>query len=88
MYFVVYFIAIKQYTIIPKNWVRNGDEMIEKFINYSINRNQEHLCFWSSQKDENDEPRGEPNFEAEISDTILQNGEMCFKGKLKKFFSK
>lgn len=85
-YFVVYATGAKKHVVIPENWVFEHEIMIEKFVNYSINRNQNHLCFWSNETNENDEPYGEPNFNATRSHMF--DGEICFYGKLVKYYSK
>lgn len=64
---------------------------MEKFVNYSINRNQTHLCFWSSKKNVFDEPDGdyEPDFGGPLGVSFPDNNtECCFKGKLVKYFRK
>lgn len=84
-YFVVYAIRGKKHVVIPENWVFEHEIMIEKFVNYSINRNQKHLCYWSNKKNEKDEPHGEPNFIATCvpsHNNLLQTNKLSLISKV------
>lgn len=89
MFFVVRLADANKHHIFPKEWIRDSEIFLEKFVNYSINRNQTHLCFWSSKKNIFDEPDGdyEPDFGAPLAVNFPDNNaECCFKGKLVKCF--
>lgn len=47
MYFIVFLVKDRKTIIVPKNWIKNIDEQIEKFINNGLNSNQRMLCFWT-----------------------------------------
>lgn len=87
-YYVVYFSVAKKHLVVPRNWIYQSKKVLEKFVNNAINANQKHLCYWRNEKNENGEPRGEPNFNAPISNEFSSNNEMCFFGKVKRFFCK
>lgn len=56
MFYVVYLIDARVYLVIPINWLRDGSaRVLEKFVDYGLNPNQKHICFWS------------PNIEADAS---------------------
>lgn len=48
MFYVVYLVDAKKYLVIPCSWLRDGEGVIlEKFVDYGLNSNQKHLCYWS-----------------------------------------
>lgn len=48
MFYVVYLIDARVYLVIPINWLRDGStRILEKFVDYGLNSNQKHICFWS-----------------------------------------
>lgn len=55
---------------------------LAKSLNNRINRNQEHLMFWSSDFTK------EPNFNLPVSDRFDKSGDACYMVKLLKVFGK
>lgn len=55
---------------------------LAKSLNNRINRNQEHLMFWSSDLSK------EPNFNLPIADQFDKSQDACFMVKLLKVFGK
>lgn len=51
MYYVVYLIDVKDFVVIPVEWLRDNDIYFERLVNYSLNSAQTHLCYWSSNAD-------------------------------------
>lgn len=49
MFFVVYFIAAAVHRVVPYTWIIGISEHIQKFVNHSLNRNQEFTAFWTNQ---------------------------------------
>lgn len=61
---------------------------MEKSVNYSINSNQVHRCFFSNNINENGESDVVPNFHAQIANEIVEGENFCFFGLLVKYFGK
>lgn len=55
---------------------------LAKSLNYRINRNQEHLCFWSN------DLTNQPNFNLPISNHFDPSIDSCYKVRLLKVFRK
>lgn len=49
MYFVVFLIEAKKIVVIPQTWIHGISDQWKKFINNSINRNQQYLCYYSEE---------------------------------------
>lgn len=89
MYFVVYFVNAKKYLVIPKYWVFDHGVALEKFINYSLNSNQKHMCYFANDVDQDSMLWHEPNFDAPFVNEFPFHGEEGrFIGLMKRFFSK
>lgn len=88
MFFVVYFCSAKKHVILPVFWVKDHELMIEKFINLSLNKNQEHLCFWSNKQNAQGEPHGVANFNAPLANDFSSTNDVCFMGKLVRYCRK
>lgn len=91
MFFIVHFDSIKTNVIIPPNWIKGINDQMEKFINYGINCNQLHRCFFTldeSAYDENGCPKlnYKPNFDMPLRNDL--NGDGCFYGKIRKYKGK
>lgn len=89
MFFVVRLIDANKHCVFPEQWIRDSRIFLEKFVNYSINSNQTHLCFWSSIKNVFGEPDGcyDPDFAAPVVVNFPEDdADCCFKGKLLKYF--
>lgn len=69
---------VKKVIAVPMKYVYKFD--IAKGLNNRINRNQVHLCFWSS------DPEKEPRFDLPISNRFDRQVDSCFKVKLLKVF--
>lgn len=65
---------------VPTHYIYMFD--FAKSLNNRINRNQEHLCFWS-----NDWSK-QPKFNLPIANRFDSSVDSCFKVKLLKVFSK
>lgn len=83
MFYVVYLIDIDEFIVIPMEWLRDNDIYHERFVNYSLNNAQTHLCYWTSKFDaitRNGEPSPEfpPNFNAEMRNSFSFD-EGCYK---------
>lgn len=46
MYFVVHLKDPSYDIIVPKNWIKGIEDHWEKFVNHSLNKNQEFLCYF------------------------------------------
>lgn len=79
MFFVIYFVGGRNFLVVPAKWIKNYRQVMEKSMNYSINSNQLHRCFFSN------ESNSEPNFHGPIAHVAL-HGDCCFYGLLVKFF--
>lgn len=86
MFLVVYSIRSRNFLVLPAKWVKNHEKVMEKSMNYSINTNQVHRCFFSNNIDENGLTDIQPNFQAQLAHEVLLNGDSCFLGLLVKFF--
>lgn len=53
MYFIVFFLQIKQHRIIPYKWIR--DINYESIINDGLNRNKQFYAFWTNDENAFDE---------------------------------
>lgn len=73
MFFIAFFIVPKVSVIIPKSWVHEIDQNWEKFVNNSINRNQQFLCYFSKQPNAVD-ASGAPNIDFAPDFTLALNG--------------
>lgn len=65
---------------VPLQYIYKFD--LAKALNYRINRNQEHLMFWSS------DYKKAPNFDLPISHQFDKSKDACYKVKLFKVFGK
>lgn len=73
MYFVIFLIDAKQFTVVPKKWLQNVDILWERLVNYGINKNKVHICYYSTQENAQiangePDPTFAPNFNALRSD--------------------
>lgn len=88
MFFVVYILNANTHVIIPKRWIYDIDRHWEKFINFSLNRNQTFLVFYSENTDAMDK-QGRPNvdfapdFNLGTNVAFPENG--CYLAKLCRF---
>lgn len=60
MFFVVFLIEAKKTVVIPQTWVHGIKNQWKKFLNNSINRNQQYLCYYSEETHAKD-AQGHPN---------------------------
>lgn len=89
MYFVVYFVKAKKHLVIPKHWVFEHETALEKFINYSLNSNQSHMCYFANDVDQTSLLWHTPDFEAPFVDEFPFHGkEGRSVGQMKRYFSK
>lgn len=51
LFYVVYLLDADKNIVIPCTWIRNGKQVLRKFVNYGLNTSQTHLCFWSAHAD-------------------------------------
>lgn len=65
---------------VPLRYIYKFD--LAKSLNNRINRNQEHLCFWSNDQNK------QPNFGLPVSHRFQRSTDACFKVKLLKVFRK
>lgn len=47
MYFIVRFSEANVVVIVPQVWILDIERHWEKFVNFSMNKNQKFLCFYS-----------------------------------------
>lgn len=47
MYFVVFLIHDGINIIVPKTWIKDCDDHLEKFLNFGMNSSQNFLCYWT-----------------------------------------
>lgn len=94
MYFVVYLDLLKKNVIIPARWINEIACHFEKFINQSINKNQWHLCYYTTNANAfiNGVPDKsyEPDFSIDLVKQINSDGTFdgCFFGLLVHFKGK
>lgn len=68
-----------EYTVIPDQWLYDSQNQKEKFLNYGINSNQLHVCFWTNEPRARD-PNGiisenyAPDFNAPYTSTFPSVG--------------
>lgn len=62
LYYVAFLLDAGKNIVIPCTWMRNAEKIVEKFVNYGLNTNQTHLCFWSIHADAKTQD-GKPNFD-------------------------
>lgn len=79
MYFVVYIVSSRKYTVVPENWIREITLHTEKFFNNGLNRSQKYYCYWcnnSAARDENGHLKLDfaPNFGASLSAQFPSEG--------------
>lgn len=84
MFFVVYFVAVKKLLVVPKNWIYDSDKVIEKFMNYALNSNQIHLCYYNKNVEINGEIQP-ANFNCSIR-TGFQFDDGLFEAKIYRYF--
>lgn len=89
MFYVVYLVDVDDFIVIPEDWLRDNDIYHERFVNYSLNNAQTHLCYWSSHADaitRNGEPNPlfPPNFDVGIQN-LFPCAEGCYRCRVVKF---
>lgn len=68
MYFVVFLQEVEKLIVIPPYWIKDGDTVWEKFVNYGgVHTNQKYLCYYKRKNGDFTEDEGtdfgfEPNF--------------------------
>lgn len=88
MFFVVYSIRERKFLVVPVKWVKNHQKVFEKSVNYSINSNQIHRCFFSNNINENGETGLLSDFRAPIANDEFSYDHFCFYGLLVTYFGK
>lgn len=87
MFFVVFVECINKPFVIPTKWIRDPEITIEKFINYSINRNQKHFIYYNSSEEAVENLDNFcPNFGLPIANEL--RNECCYIAKLIKYYRK
>lgn len=80
-FFVVHLIEAKRNVIVPKIWVDIDEYQMEKFIDRSLNRNQQFRIYYN--------PNGNFNIIPNFDDFSIQNSmfpnEGCYIGQLYKY---
>lgn len=80
MYYVVYLLDADEHIVTPCTWIRDAKKMLKKFVNYGLNSNQTHLCFWSEHADAKTQD-GRPNVDYQPNfDLQLRNEFPCDEG--------
>lgn len=88
MFFVIYVIDARTHIVIPIKWVKDCDIIVQKAMNYSLNSNQIHRCYYSTNINQNGETTQVADFTKPLNDALPVNGDCCFLGKMKKYFRK
>lgn len=91
MYFVVFFVGIRENRTVPHAWIRNVNDYIESFINNGLNRNRLYFCFWTDHPDafdDNGTPRAtyKINHQASVRNDFPHEG--FYRCHIKKFHCK
>lgn len=92
MYFIVYLENLRKNVILPKTWIKDIDDHMEKFLNYGLNTVQRFMCFYTKNELTFDPINGSPyenypaNFDLPLNNTIDDEG--FYTCQLKKFKSK
>lgn len=81
-YYVVFLRELGKYVVLPTTWIKDIDKHYVKFINNSLNRSQQFLCFYTTSEEAYIDGRPDENFVADF------NSEHCFRGKLKRYVGK
>lgn len=90
MFFIAFLMNPGIHIVIPVTWVYDYEEIVQKFIRNSINRNQECLIYYSKKCIEG-VPDGniDANFTAPKSIIFpIVGDEACFISKITHYFSK
>lgn len=79
MFLVVFLPRVGGFTVIPENWLHDSKNQAEKFLNYGINSNQLHVCFYTDNLNARDEygiilQNFEPNFAASFGNIFPAEG--------------
>lgn len=79
MFLVVYLPRFAEHIVIPEKWLFDHKKQTEKFLNYGINANQLHVCFWTNDPSARDQngmilENFEPNFNASFKCTFPSDG--------------
>lgn len=82
MFYVVYLIESKRNVILPVHWVDGNQNQLEKFINYGVNNNQKHRCYFNNNRNLFDI---QPNFDDFPVGNSHFPDEGCYIGKIVKF---
>lgn len=90
MYFVVSLIDCEnKHIVVPVKWILNHKMVMEKFVNYSINKHRVHICFLNGT--EGAVLNGE-NMDADFSTPLKTRFELlekgCYHVKIVKYFGK
>lgn len=91
MYFVVHLKGTHYDVVVPKYWIKGIHHHWEKFVNNSLNKNQEFLCYFNPNALEADgKPRGDvmPKFNRMVDCSVSGLIEGCYKVNLIRFKSK
>lgn len=82
-FYVVYLVDADEDIVIPWTWLRDPQKMLQKFVNYSINNHQTHLCFWSARSEARGQD-GRPKYEYEANfNSDLYREFPCTEGTFK-----
>lgn len=90
MFFVAYFIGARTYIVIPKQWIKDCEIVVQKFMNKAINQNQKILCYFANGiNDEAELLNHRPNFDADRKNQFPFDGiDGCFYAQMRKYFCK
>lgn len=50
MYYVCYVVGARRNAVFPANWLKDHRKQLEKFINQSLNKNQQLLAYYSQEQ--------------------------------------
>lgn len=74
MYFCVLLVDRMEYVVIPREWLQNGLELWENFVNYGIKKHKVYHCFWSNNETDKS---GRPNLAITANFDLAENVYMC-----------
>lgn len=90
MYYVCYVVGVRKNALFPANWLKGHRQLLEKFVNNSLNKNQLLLAYYSQEQlDQIENGRSpvdfRPDFQLNINVEFPATG--CYHVLPKRFFA-
>lgn len=89
---MVYITKLNKHVVVPYTWIKGIGKQFEKFVNVSLNRTQNFLCYYTTNDDAFIDGCPNQNFQPDFNtmvDQINPDGSFdgCFIAKLKRYKS-